>query len=75
MEGEKLQREEFLWGGRGHKNLPRELNLPRKLTHRLVYLNYLPVSASFGVKRYMHYIRFFLIKTSQALGILGKIKL
>ena len=74
MEGEKLQRGEFLWGGRGNKNLPRELTLPRKLTLRLVYLNYLPLSAFFDVKRYMHYIRFYLIKTSQALGILGKIK-
>ena len=28
---------------------------------QLVYLNYLPISAFFGVKRYMHYITFLLI--------------
>ena len=29
--------------------------IPMKLNPRLVYLNYLPISASFGVKSYMYY--------------------
>ena len=37
---------------------------PQGLNPQLVYWNYLPNSASFGVKRIMHYITFLLFKTS-----------
>ena len=49
---------DFYWRPPSHKKLAGEL------TPQLVLLNYLPVSASFGVKRVMHYITFFVIKTS-----------
>ena len=48
--------------------------LPGELIPQLVYLNYLPILASFDVKRIMHYITFLLIKTSSAVDSLGKIK-
>ena len=38
--------------------------LPRELTTELLYLDYWPILASRGVKRYMHYIRFLLTKNS-----------
>ena len=54
----------FLWecGGGGEGEAEK---LPKELTSRLVYLNYLPfsISAFFDVKRYMHYIKFFLLKS------------
>ena len=50
------------------------IKIPGKFSSQLVHLNYLPISVSFGVKIIMHYITFLLIKTSQALGSLGKIK-
>ena len=54
--GEKPQtRETFM---RRHKKLPKEL------TTELIYLELPTILASCGVKRYMHYIRFLLTKTS-----------
>ena len=38
--------------------------LPKELTTELLYLELVTISASCGVKRYMHYIRFLLTKTS-----------
>ena len=38
--------------------------LPKELTTELLYLELPTISASCGVKRYMHYIRFLLTKTS-----------
>ena len=53
---EKLQtREELLWGA--------IKKLPKELTTELLYLELPTISASCGVKRYMHYIRFLLTKT------------
>ena len=42
----------------------RHKKLPKELTTELLYLELLTILASFGVKRYMHYIRFLLTKTS-----------
>ena len=39
-------------------------NLPKELTTELLCLEVLTISASCGLKRYMHYIRFLLTKTS-----------
>ena len=54
----------FLWecGGGGEGEAEK---LPKELTSRLVYLNYLSfsISAFFDVKRHMHYIKFFLLKS------------
>ena len=57
-EGEKPQTSTGTFMGR-HKKLPKEL------TTELLYLELLTTSASCGVTRYMHYIRFLLTKTSQ----------
>ena len=48
------------YGGKGIKKLPKEL------TTELLCMELTTISASSGVKRYMHYIRFLLNKTSQA---------
>ena len=48
------------YGGKGIKKLPKEL------TTELLCLELTTISASCGVKRYMHYIRFLLTKTSSA---------
>ena len=45
------------YGGKGIKKLPKEL------TTELLCLELTTISASCGVKRYMHYIRFLLTKT------------
>ena len=45
------------YGGKGIKKLPKEL------TTELLCLELPTISASCGVKRYMHYIRFVLTKT------------
>ena len=46
------------YGGKGIKKLPKEL------TTELLCLELTTISASCGVKRYMHHIRFLLNKTS-----------
>ena len=57
-----------LYGGKG-KNHKQELLwgaikiLTKELTTELLYLELPTISASCGVKRYMHYIRFLLTKT------------
>ena len=51
-------------GGDFYGRPPSHKKLSGELTPQLVLLSYLPVSASFGVKRVMHYITFFVIKTS-----------
>ena len=58
-------------GGDFYGRPPSHKKLSGELTPQLVLLSYLPVSASFGVKRVMHYITFFVIKTL-ALRQLGK---
>ena len=55
-EGEKPQTRKTFMGR--HKKLPREL------TTELLYLDLPTISASCGVKRYMHYISFLLTITS-----------
>ena len=54
--GKTTSKRGTLWGAM--KNLPKELNT------ELFYLEVLTISASCGVKRYMHYIRFLLNKIS-----------
>ena len=49
---------ELLWGA--------IKKLSKKLTTELLYLELPTLSASCGVKRYIHYIRFLLTKTSLA---------
>ena len=44
----------------------RHKKLPKELTTELLYLELPAISASCGVKSYMHYIRFLLTKTSSA---------
>ena len=56
--GKSHKQEEFLWGA--------VKKLPKQLTTELLYLGLTTISASFAVKRYMHYIRFVLTKTSSA---------
>ena len=58
-------------GGKGKSQKQEELlwsaikKLPEKLTTELLYLELPTISASYGVKRYMHYIRLLLTnKTS-----------
>ena len=48
--------EELLWGT--------IKKLPKELTTELLYLELSTILASYGVKRYMHYSRFLLTKTS-----------
>ena len=50
------KREELLWA-----NIKKLL---KELTTKLLYLELPTISASCGAKRYMHYIRFLLTKTS-----------
>ena len=58
------------YGGKGKSYKQEELlwstikKLPKKLTTELLYLELPTISASCGVKRYMHYIRFLLTKNS-----------
>ena len=58
------------YGGKGKSHKQEELlwvavkKLPRELTTELLYLKLPTISASCGVKIYMHYIRFLLTKTS-----------
>ena len=55
--GKSHKQEELLWGA--------IKKLPKELTTELLYLELPTISASCGVKRYMHYIRFLLTnKTS-----------
>ena len=54
--GKSHKQEELLWGA--FKKLSKEL------TTELLYLELPTISAPCGVKRYMHYIRFLLTKTS-----------
>ena len=54
--GKSHRQEALLWGA--------IKKLPKELTSELLYLELPTVSASCGVKRYMHYIRFLLSKTS-----------
>ena len=56
--GESHIDEIFLWEPQSYKKIPREL------TTQLVYLNYLPISASFGVKIILHCKTYLLMKTS-----------
>ena len=53
--GKSHKQEELLWGA--------IKKLPKELTTELLYLELPTISASCGVKRYMHYIRFLLTKT------------
>ena len=53
--GKSHKQEELLWGT--------IKILPKELTTELHYLELPTISASCGVKRYMHYIRFLLTKT------------
>ena len=53
--GKNHKQEERLWGS--------IKKLPKELTTELLYLELPTISASCGVKRYMHYIRFLLTKT------------
>ena len=58
------------YGGKGKSHKHEELlwgvikKLIKELTTELLYLELPTISASCGVKRYMHYIRFLLTKTS-----------
>ena len=54
--GKSHKQEELLWGA--------IKKLPKELTTELLYLELPTILASCGVKRYMHYIRFLLTKTS-----------
>ena len=56
--GKSHKQEELLWGA--------IKKLPKELTTELLYLELPTISASCGVKSYMHYIRFLLTKTSSA---------
>ena len=56
--GKSHKQEELLWGA--------IKKLPKELTTELLYLELPTILASCGVKRYMHYIRFLLTKTSSA---------
>ena len=56
--GKSHKQEELLWGA--------IKKLPKELTTELLYLELPTISASCGVKRYMHYIRFLLTKNSQS---------
>ena len=57
------------YGGKGKSHKQEELlwraikKLPKELTTELLYLELPTILASCSVKRYMHYIRFFLTKT------------
>ena len=59
------------YGGKGKSNKQEELlwgaikKLPKELTTELHYLELPAISASCGVKRYMHDIRFLLAKTQK----------
>ena len=46
--------------------MKRHKKLPKELTTELLSLELLTILASCGVRRYMHYIRFLLTKTSEA---------
>ena len=58
------------YGGKGKSQKLEELlrgaikKLPKELTTELLYLELSTILASYGVKRYMHYSRFLLTKTS-----------
>ena len=54
--GKSHKQEELLWGAMK--------KIPKELTTELLHLKLPTISASCGVKRYMHYIRFLLTKTS-----------
>ena len=54
--GKNHKQEELLWGAKKE--------LPKELTTELLHLELPTISASCGVKGYMHYIRFLLTKTS-----------
>ena len=56
--GKSHKQEELLWGA--------IKKLPKELTTELLYLELPTISASCGVKRCIHYIRFLLTKTSWA---------
>ena len=56
--GKSHKQEELLWGA--------IKKLPTELTTELLYLELLTILASCDVKRYVHYIRFLLTKTSSA---------
>ena len=56
--GKSHKQEELLWGV--------IKKLPKELTTELLYLGLPTISASCGVKRYMHCIKFLLTKISSA---------
>ena len=59
--GKNHRQEELLWGAT--RKLPTG---SWTLTLNYSIWDYLPISASCGIKRYMHYIRFLLTKNSQS---------
>ena len=59
--GKSHKQEELLWGA--------IKKLPKELTTELHYLELPTISASCGVKIYMHYIRFLLTKTHKQISL------